>query len=335
MKFEIYYSRSGFGLVKDAAILQRALLLLGHQAKVIECPLPSKGINERVANFFVRMIKLVGVLFFYRKIQRLIFGKPQSFSIHLEKVFYGKLFSHQKHILVPNQEWFSSNSFSLLDYIDVVWTKTYFAREIFLEFKKNTSYIGFCSVDEAYESAEKSRDYFFSRIGKGRFRGAKKLVDVWRRHPEWPVLKLVIDPSCRPEECPQNVEYIDTFVRFEDYNRLAGSSLFHIYATEVEGFGHSINEAMAQGAVVLVTNAPPMNEIANSDCALLIDAEYIGQKLFSPRFAVKDSALEEVVARAMMLEDNDINQISRKAIDRSQELRDNFISSLDFEIKKL
>jgi hypothetical protein len=335
MKFKIYYSKSGFGLVKDATILQDTLLALGHQVQIIECPLANKSINGRAIALFVRMAKIFGALFLYRRIQRFIFSKPRAVSIHLEKIFYGKLFFHEKHILIPNQEWFSPHSFSLLDYIDVIWTKTYFAQGIFSEFKKNTAYIGFCSISEVYEPTKKSKDYFFSRIGKGRFRGAKKLVDVWRHHPEWPVLKLVIDSSCRPDDCPKNVEYIDAFVHFEDYNRLSGSSLFHIYATEVEGFGHSINEALAQGAVVLVTNAPPMNEIANSDCALLIDAEYIGQKLFSPRFSVKDSALEGAVARAMMLEDGDINQISRKAIDRSQELRNNFITSLDFEIKKL
>jgi glycosyltransferase involved in cell wall biosynthesis len=335
MIFTIYHSRAGFGLANDARILKNALSTLGHQVKIVECPTVSSNANRGLTALLIHLAKVVGILFFYRRIQRLIFGRPSEVAIHIEKVFYGKLFSHQKHILIPNQEWFSPGSFSLLEYIDVIWVKTDFAKAIFSEFKKNTAYIGFCSLIDYVGSSDKSRDYFFSRIGKGPFRGANKLVDIWRRHPEWPPLKMVIDPSCRPPEPPENVEYIDIFAHVEDYHRLAGGSLFHIYATEAEGFGHSINEAMGLGCVVLVTNAPPMNELVTRDCGLLIDAEYAGQKLFSPRFSIKDSALEDVIARAMQLDQNEIDLLSQNAKARFQKIKETFIDNLDLAIKKL
>lgn len=335
MIFTIYHSRAGFGLANDARILKNALSTLGHQVKIVECQVAPSNADSDLKALFIHLAKIIGILFFYRRIQRLILGRPLEVAIHIEKIFYGKLFSHQKHILIPNQEWFSPGSFSLLEYIDVIWVKTNFAKAIFSEFKKNTAYIGFCSNIDYAGSSDKSRGYFFSRIGKGPFRGANKLVEIWRRHPEWPPLKMVIDPSCRPPEPPENVEYIDIFTHVEDYHRLAGGSLFHIYATEAEGFGHSINEAMGLGSVVLVTNAPPMNELVTRDCGFLIDAEYSGQKLFSPRFSIVDLALEEVIVRVLQLDQREIDLLSQKAKERFQKIKETFIADLDLAIKKL
>lgn len=335
MNFYIYYSRAGLGLAKDAKILEEALLLLGHKVIVNEVPLLNKTFTGRFFETLVKILMHCGILFFYRKLQRLLLGKPDIVSIHLEKIFYWRLFSHRKQILIPNQEWFNPRYFPLLYCIDHVWTKTWFAKDIFSEFKSKVDRIGFCSNVDSHYRIEKSANYFFSRVGLSRFRGADKLVEVWRLHPEWPILKLVIDVSCRPESPPQNVEYIDIFSSAEEYTACASSALFHIYATETEGFGHSIVEAMGYGSVVLVTDAPPMNEIANSECALLIGASYSGQKWFSPRFSVEVSALESAVECALQLSAEKIQQLTGNAQLRPTALKQDFYNNLAIAIKKL
>lgn len=335
MNFHIYYSRAGLGLAKDAKILEEALLLLGHKVIVHELPLVGITFTARFLEGVVTILRHCGILFFYRKLQRLLLGRPKTVSIHLEKIFYWKLFSHRKQVLIPNQEWFNPRYFALLGHIDHVWTKTEFAKDIFSEFKPKVDRIGFCSIVDSHCRVEKSADYFFSRVGLSRFRGADKLVDVWRNHPEWPLLKLVIDVSCRPENPPQNVEYIDVFSSAEAYTACASSALFHIYATETEGFGHSIVEAMGHGSLVLVTDAPPMNEVANSDCALLIGASYSGQKWFSPRFSVNASALESTVNYALQLSAEKIQQLTQSAQLRPDELKQDFYNNLAITIKKL
>lgn len=335
MKFTIYYSRSGFGLAKDARILRDTLSTLGYSAEICELALGGKSRFDDLTKKCFQFLRIIGVLFFYRKLQRALLGNPENVSVYLEKIFYPKLFRHQKHIFIPNQEWFSPNDFSLLDFIDIVWTKTEFAKKVFVEFKKQTYFVGFTSATEAVASMPKARNYFFSRIGKGQFRGAQLLVDVWRRHPEWPPLKLVIDPSRCPDNPPANVEYISSFPREADFILLSQSSLFHIYATETEGFGHSINEALSYGSVVLVTNAPPMNEIAQPQCAILLDAEYSGQKYFSPRFAVKETALEAAVYDVLAMDEQEIARISQNAIARSRELQQCFLHTLDQQVKRI
>lgn len=335
MNFNIYYSRAGLGLRKDAKILEEALLLLGHKVNVNEIPLVSKSFFGKFLERFVSILIHCGILLFCRKLQRVLFGKPEIVSIHLEKIFSWKLFLHRQQILLPNQEWFGPRYFSFLKYIDHVWTKSDFAKDIFLEFKSKVENIGFCSNVSDNHKTVKTTDYFFSRVGLSRFRGASKLVDAWRLHPEWPLLKLVIDISCRPENPPANVEYLNVFSSTKEYISCASSALFHIYATETEGFGHSIVEAMGYGSVVLVTDAPPMNEIANSDCALLIDASYSGQKWFAPRFSVNLPALELAVNSALRLNAGEIKQLTERAKLRLEELRNDFYNNLAAAIKKL
>lgn len=335
MNFHIYYSRAGLGLGKDAKILEEALLLLGHKVTVNEVPLVDKNLLGKLLERASIALSHFGFLFFYRKLQRLLLGKPDTISIHLEKIFYWKLFFHQQQILVPNQEWFNPRYFSLLKYIDCVWTKSVFAKDIFLEFKSKVEYIGFCSNINTCYKTEKTASYFFSRVGLSRFRGANKLVEAWRQHPEWPPLKMVADVSCRPKNPPSNVEYLDIFSSTEEYIACASSALFHIYATETEGFGHSIVEAMGYGSLVLVTDAPPMNEIANSDCALLIGASYSGQKWFAPRFSVNVSALEAAVNTALHLSSDETQQLTECAKLRLETLRRDFYNNLAIATKKL
>lgn len=335
MKFRIYFSKTGFGLRKDARILSDALTHFGYQAEIVEMP-SSEVRFGGVRGMLIKILKAFNVLFFYRAIQDILFREKNTVGIHLESIFYENLYRSEHHILIPNQEWFEVSHIQLLPYIKEVWVKTKFAQEIYEQYKRPVRYIGFCSVLENYDAGvTKRKDYFFSRTGMSEYRGAKNIIDVWSRHPEWPPLKIVIHPSKRPLVKPDNVEFLDIFPRVEDFVQFASSSLFHIYATETEGFGHSILEAMGYGSVVMVTDAPPMNEIANESCALMLTAEYSGQKSIAPRFAVVPSALEIAVEKAISMDEESINRISSAAQQRMQDFKQDFYTSLDDAVKNL
>ncbi|HSC66134.1 MAG TPA: glycosyltransferase [Cellvibrio sp.] len=333
MKFRIYFSKTGFGLRKDARIICDALKHFGYEAEIVEMP----ASEVRFGGFrglCVNMLKAFNVLFFYKAVQNLFFRNKDTMGIHLESIFYEKLYLPEHHVVIPNQEWFEVSHIALLPYIKEVWVKTKFAQGIFAQYKRPVRYIAFCSVLEEYDaSVIKRRDYFFSRTGMSEYRGAENLINVWARHPEWPPLKLVIHPSRRPATKPGNVEFLDIFPRVEDFVRFASSSLFHIYATETEGFGHSILEAMGYGSVVMVTDAPPMNEIATDQCAILLGAAYSGQKSIAPRFAVVPSALEEAVESAMQLDEESITKFSDAARQRFLDFKEEFYSNLEKAVK--
>lgn len=333
MRFTIYFSSTGFGLRKDALILSDAFKHFGHEVDIVEMPASDLRFGG-VRGMLIKILKAFNVLFFYKAAQSLLFRKKKSMGIHLESIFYEKLYRSEQHILIPNQEWFEVSHIALLPYIKEIWVKTKFAQAVFAPYKRPIQYIAFCSMLDKYDaSVVKQRDYFFSRTGMSEFRGADTLINVWARHPEWPPLKLVIDASRRPLVKPGNVEFLDTFPCTEDFVKFASSSLFHIYATEAEGFGHSILEAMGYGAVVLVTDAPPMNEIANETCALMVAAQYSGQHSIAPRFAVVPSALECAVEQAMKLDEASIAKFGDAAQQRMQDFKQEFYANLNKAIK--
>lgn len=335
MKFRIYFSKTGFGLRKDARILRDALIHLGCEADIVEIP-PSEVRFGGVRGMLIKILKAFNVLFFYKTIQDILFREKNTIGLHLESIFYENLYRAEHHILIPNQEWFEISHIALLPYIKEVWVKTKFAQGIYEQYKRPVQYIGFCSMLEEYDAtAVKRRDYFFSRTGMSEYRGADNIINVWAHHPEWPPLKLVIHPSRRPLVKPDNVEFLDIFPRVEDFVQFASSSLFHIYATETEGFGHSILEAMGYGSVIMVTDAPPMNEIANESCALMLTAEYCGQKSIAPRFSVVPSALVMAVERAMQMDEESVTNMGKAARQRMQDFKQEFYSSLNNAIKNL
>ena len=312
LHFKIYYMATGFGLKKDAAIIQKTLNELGYSCNIIQLRV-RKERHTAAARFVFEVLRKINFLYFYNRV-RGFSPSPNCVSLHLETIAYEKLFLNERHVLVPNQEWFDTSTMDLLQFMTSIWCKSRLAQNIFSELNLATEYIGFRSdVENIPVPQVKTRDYFFCRTGMSEFRGAINVIDVWRAHPEWPLLKIVIHPSRRPTHCPVNVEYVDIFPDIKDYYNLAASALFHIYLTEAEGFGHSIVEAMGYGAVVLLTNAPPMNEVANSECAVLIDSYYCGHKRLSPRFAAYPHAVEAAVERVLAMSNEDAAIISASA----------------------
>ena len=336
LKFKVYFIANGHGLRKDAELLREMLVALGYSCEIEESPGEADSSYYGKKAFYL-FAKKINLLHFYKKIiNRLLFSSEKTYSFHLEDIFFPALFRREHHVLIPNQEWFRSGNFELMQYISHVWCKTRLAESIFGQFHHKTSYIGFYSgINPDLRDGEKYRDYFYTRVGSGRFRGAQILVDVWRKNPVWPNLKMVISPHLRPIHPPANVEFIDPFVDADESYQLASSSLFHIYMTETEGFGHSIVEAMGYGALVIVTDAPPMNEITNSRSVLGVRAEYAGQKMLSPRFRALPHSIEESVEKVLAMSDNEKNEITQNARARFCELERQFTTNLALAIERL
>lgn len=335
LRFKVYFMANGYGLRKDAVLLRDMLKALGYSCEIEEYPGEADA-SHYGSRALYRFAKKTNFLHFYKKITNKLRASSDIYSLHLEDIYFPALFRHENHVLIPNQEWFRPDNFELMQYVSHIWCKTRLAESIFGQFYYKTSYIGFySSVNLDLRGGAKYRDYFYTRIGSGRFRGAQILVDTWRKNPAWPRLKIVISPHLRPAEPPTNVEYIDPFIDAEESYQLASSSLFHIYMTETEGFGHSIVEAMGYGALVIVTDAPPMNEVTDSRSVLGVRAEYMGQKMLSPLFKALIYSIEESVESALVMSDDAINEITQNAWARFCELESQFKVNLALAIERL
>lgn len=332
--FKIYYSPTGNGLVTDAIILQSAIQKLGFSCFIHPVE-NEKAHRSKAYRYWLYLLRKYNALGLCKKITRKLRVKSNVYALHLENIVFTKCFLHEHHILIPNQEWFDPYSLDLLSFMDAVWCKSHFAHDIFNEFYCKAEYIGFCSeINADLVSLKKSRDYFFSRVGKSKYRGGKLLIDLWSQHPEWPILKIVIHKENIPQSLPENVECINA-LNTEDYCSLSASSLFHIYMTETEGFGHSIVEAMGYGSVIIVTEAPPMTEVLNDSCAILVEATYVGQKMLAPRFAAKSLDVAAAVQKVLVLSDDKIDCLANNAKIEYQLLQKNFLVTLDKTIKNI
>lgn len=335
LRFKIYFTAHGHGLRKDALLLHEILSSLGYFCEIEEYPSAAE-VSYYGGKIFYVFAKKIKLFHFYKKIIDKLFAPSNIYSLHLEDVYLPALFRRENHVLVPNQEWFRCGNFELMQYISNIWCKTRLAESIFKQFYENASYIGFCSnINPSLLGGKKRRDYFYTRVGKSCFRGAQVLVDVWKRNPAWPKLKMVISDNIRPPVPPANIEYIDPFADAEESYQLASGSLFHIYMTETEGFGHSIVEAMGYSALVIVTDAPPMNEVADSRSVLGVRAEYAGQKMLSPRFKALPHSIEYAVEKALAMSEDEINKITQNARARFCELELQFKINLKLAIERL
>lgn len=321
-KLFVLYRPAGYGLVKDAELLQKSFSVLGFDAEICEISAAnvkkSFPFQERILKFSEKF----NLIFIWKKAQRLLCKRPTQIYFHLENIVYQKLFDNAIHILIPNQEWFRISGVALLPQIDRVLCKSFLAQQIFKELGSRTFYTGFISdIQQSKNISAPSKNEFISRVGISALRGVEELVSAWGAHPEWPALNIVVHESREVHPCPANVRYVKEFSSADEYQKFSSEFKYQIFATETEGFGHAIYEGIASGAIVLLTNAPPMNEVVDENCVVFINAKYKGHKGLSPKFTVTREGLEVAVNKAMNLSNEERASMvlnSRKKLDAMQ-----------------
>ena len=191
--------------------------------------------------------------------------------------------------LIPNPEWLSDMDIDQLRHVSEVWCKTKSAVEVFSDLGCKTRLIGFSGRDfhdPLASSCPERFDRCLHVSGPNAWQGTQVLLDTWLMHPEWPHLTIVCRvPIRRPATLPANVTFEDRFVPEGELRGLLNNCGVNIQPTEMEGYGHSLAEAMSAKAVVLVTNGAPMNERVDAGRVVFIkparkQPHYRGQRHF-------------------------------------------------------
>jgi glycosyltransferase involved in cell wall biosynthesis len=251
-------------------------------------------------------------------------------NIFLAPIFPEWLPLAHKNLLIPNVEGFAAHLRKWLPQIDLVLAKTQLTERVFRHLGCKTEYTGFISEDHLDEHVPRDYTKFFHTCSS-RFKGTKALLEVWKKHPEWPELVAVINnnDTIPADFHAPNVRAIRERLSDSEIRRMQNSFCFHICCSEAEGFGHYIMEAMSCRAVTLTTNAPPMNELVDASRGFLIDCldETVEMNL-SHRFFIKPESLEEQVQRAMKLDWSAADQLGSNArqffLESNQFFRKNF-----------
>ncbi|MBX3581418.1 MAG: glycosyltransferase family 4 protein [Rhizobiaceae bacterium] len=271
----IVVKNNSYGLTRDAELLARALRDAGVDTAIA-------GIKERS----------LADRIFRRKLARRI--------IHLERVFPRWIGAGEINMLVPNQERFPHRHIRRLRHIDLILAKTGEALRVFTGCKPPVELLGFTSEDRHDAGVSKDWNRFLHLAGGSTLKGTEDVLALWRRHPEWPELVLVQKSQNAPATVPKNVTLLDGYMDDAKLRLLQNECGIHLCPSRSEGWGHNIVEALSCGALVITTDAPPMNEHVEAGCGLLVrsgraEPRHLGTSYFVDRASL-EAAIETAIA---------------------------------------
>ncbi|HEX6612484.1 MAG TPA: glycosyl transferase family 1 [Rhodanobacteraceae bacterium] len=217
------------------------------------------------------------------------------------------------NLFLPNPEWCSPGDLERLPRMNGVLAKTGHAEAIFRALGCPTVRVGFTSMDRLDASVPREHA-FFHLAGRSPYKGTDRLLALWRKHPEWPRLTVVQSPrSARPGSPAGNIVHRIDYVDDIELKRLQNANAFHLCCSETEGFGHYIVEGMSVGAVVLTTDAPPMNELVTLDRGVLVGYEGTDHQQLATTYRFSERALEAAVQRCLAMSEADRIETGRRA----------------------
>lgn len=221
---------------------------------------------------------------------------PDEVLLFLERVTARWLRRAGRYVLIPNQERYPRRLVRLLRHVDHVFCKTRHAEEIFSAVHGSVHFMGFTSVDRRLPEVEPDYGRFFHLGGGSALKGTSRLLELWRRHPEWPVLTVVHHREGeRPSGLPANVELLDRYLPDDELRTLQCRCGIHLCPSLSEGWGHYIVEAMSCAAVTVVTDGPPMNELVGPDRGVRVPFHRSEPRKLGVNFHVDPAALEAAV----------------------------------------
>jgi glycosyltransferase involved in cell wall biosynthesis len=230
--------------------------------------------------------------------------KRYDINVFVEEIGEHWLPFARVNCLMPHQEWLSDRSRALLPRIDAVLCKTHFAQTVFTALGSRTIFTGFTTLDRFDPSVAKNFGSCLHLAGSSLQKGSVAVNHAWLKNPSFPTLELFwYEPAARPVPAP-NVRVHREFATEEMVNQTENRCGIHLCPSEAEGFGHYLVEAMSCGAVVVTTDAPPMNELVQEGRGVLVGYGRSAPQAAGTNFYVDEGKLAQAMSAifAMPLE---------------------------------
>jgi hypothetical protein len=286
---------NGVGNSRDLALISRALEALGCEVSVTRI----SAVARRRRRFRLTRAIVAGRRWFNDRLP----GGTKRFDLNImmEHIWPEQVDRARRNIVVPNPEWFDRADMRHIDAMDAVWTKTEHSHQALSRLGRRAEIIGFDSEDR-YDSSVKREPGFFHLAGKSRMKGSGRLAEIWSRHADWPTLTVLHSrKSAFNIVSAPNIRYDHEYLHDSELKRIQNRYQFHLCLSETEGWGHYIPEALSVGAVVIATDAPPMNEIITSERGLLVGAIPVGRQHLATTYEFNHESLERVVNAALTM----------------------------------
>lgn len=272
----------GTGISRDMQLVGSVLAAAGYEVVLRPIPANARGARAHV-------------------LRRRVFGRrgAAAANIFMQDLVPGAFNDARLNVFVPNQEWFDPAELRLFPALDVVACKSMYATDMFSHRGTRTLNLGFTALDRLEPLPAERRTGILHVAGRSPYKGADAILEVWRRHPEWPTLTLThgegVWPPCGLPNVDQRAGHLDD----EELRRLQNEAWLHLQPSEMEAFGHALCEGMSVGALVLTTDAPPMNELIRADRGALVDWNRSEPWNMGRRFYPDPDALEARIAQIL------------------------------------
>jgi glycosyltransferase involved in cell wall biosynthesis len=258
------------GLGTDIDVISQALIRAG-------CDVTFKGRRHRKARSRAHGLMMTAGVIVSQAWTSLTRRPRFDVNFFIESVFPEYLPTARINCLFVNQEWFRDENLAHLPRVDFLLCKTPSGLEAFNDLPVARRVISFTSPDTRIPGLVRPLPLRCLHLsGQSALKGTEAVVEAWSRHPEWPEL-VVVRRSRRygGSEAPPlpplpNVRYETDYLPSPQLRRLQNECEVHVIPSQAEGYGHVIGEAMGCGAVVVTTDAPPMNELVAPDRGVLI-----------------------------------------------------------------
>jgi glycosyltransferase involved in cell wall biosynthesis len=267
---------NGVGIDQDIAILGEELTNLGHRVEFVHI-LDFEPRQKADINLF---IERVNPLFF-------------PFA--------------EKNYLIPNPEWY--NKRDLIAKFDLILCKTKEAQAIFEQYSPRTLFLGFTSKDCYREEVQKELRLPIHLAGKSIQKGTDSLYDLWQRE-KLPPLRLLHHMEEEYPEVP-NISQITDYLPQPELREWQNRYGLHLCLSETEGFGHYLNEALSTEAIVVTTDAPPMNEFV-TDKRCLVKHRRTQKQDLAINYYFDQADFLQVFTRLLKLSDEELKEIGRQ-----------------------
>lgn len=234
-------------------------------------------------------------------------------NIFMERVFTRWIGAAHTNILIPNQERFPERHLARLRKIDHIFCKTKHGLASFKNHHASCHLTHFTSQDLLSEKIPRIPHSFLHLAGRSTLKGTATILELWKKHPEWPTLTLLQHAENAPEQVPQNVRLISDYLTDDEVIRLSNEHQFHLCPSESEGWGHYLVEAMSCRALVITTDAPPMNELVTPARGLLANWHHSEKRHLGTNFFVDPSSLEQQIEAALSLSPEEVTSLGKSA----------------------
>lgn len=306
--FNLYSVANGKGLELDQKILKKELEALKHEVRIYDIHSSAERTTLQAdVNLFLEILN------------------PDLYPKATLNLF------------IPNPEWYVQN-IDWIRPIDWIICRTRSIEKAFNAFGKGVFYLGFTSND-TFRPIPKDYHQAFHLVGGSCYKGTPSVIQAWANDANLPSLTCVHHLDLyKGQKSLSNLSMISTYLPKEELLRLQNHAGIHVCPSEAEGYGHSILEAMSQGAVVLTTDAPPMNEFIQ-DPRCLVPFETALPCFLGVRFLVSPKALTQKIKELQALPESTLIQIGqnnrKKFLELDQAFKQNLVQFIEFLEKEL